>query len=153
MHQFAGDLSRAPDVAITPAYHGKPPLRGLNRDLIVIYEAACAQESGAGADNRYRLAVHELFEALVNIGIYVLLFGLLAWALYFAFGPQVFGLPAIVGVLVVLAGVRVFSNVGLAGLAVVIVGPGVLVMVIGMAMTVGTKRSDRRKDERPVDRL
>jgi hypothetical protein len=119
----------------------------------VIYEAACAQESGAGADNRYRLGVHELLEALVNIGIYVLLFGLLAWALYFAFGPQVFGLPAIVGVLVVLAGVRVFSNVGLAGLAVVIVGPGVLVMVIGMAMTVGTKRSDRRKDERPVDRL
>jgi hypothetical protein len=97
--------------------------------------------------------MHELLEALVNIGIYVLLFGLLAWALYFAFGPHVFGLPAIVGVLVVLAGVRIFSNVGPAGLAVVIVGPGVLVMIIGMAMTVGTKRSDRRKDERPVDRL
>jgi hypothetical protein len=48
-----------------------------------------------------------------------------------------------------LAGVRIFSNVGLAGLAVVIIGPGMLVMIIGMAMTVGTKRSDRRKDERP----
>ncbi|MFI4992772.1 MAG: hypothetical protein ACHQCH_04035 [Solirubrobacterales bacterium] len=91
----------------------------------------------------------ELLEALVNIGIYVLLFGLLAWALYFAFGPHAFGLPAIIGVLVVLAGVRVFSNIGLAGLAVAIVGPAVLVMVIGMAMTLGTKKSDRPKDDAP----
>jgi hypothetical protein len=96
--------------------------------------------------------VHELFEALMNIGIYVLLFGLLAWALYFAFGPHAFGLPAIVGVLVVLAGLRIFSNVGVAGLAVAIVGPGVLVMVIGMAMTIGTKKSDRPNDGRPVDK-
>jgi hypothetical protein len=104
-------------------------------------------------DNRYRCsAVHELLEALVNIGIYVLLFGLLAWALYFAFGPHAFGLPAIVGVLVVLAGLRIFSNVGVAGLAVAIVGPGVLVMVIGMAMTIGTKKSDRPNDGRPVDK-
>jgi hypothetical protein len=97
--------------------------------------------------------VGELFEALVNIGIYVLLFGALAWALYFAFGPHAFGLPAIIGVLVVLAGVRVFSNVGLTGLAVVILGPAMLVMIIGMAMTLGTEKSDRPKDEHPVDRL
>ena len=92
---------------------------------------------------RYRLAVGELFEALVNIGIYVLLFGALAWAL-FRLRPA-FGLPAIIGVLVVLAGVRVFSNVGLAGLAVVILGPAMLVMIIGMAMTLGTEKSDRPK--------
>jgi hypothetical protein len=93
--------------------------------------------------------VDELLEALVNIGIYVLLFGALAWAFYFAFGPHAFGLPAIIGVLVVLAGLRVFSNIGLAGLAVAIVGPAVLVMVIGMAMTLGTKPSDRPKDDAP----
>ena len=109
--------------------------------------------SHSSASNRYRPAVHELLEALLNVGIYVLLFGLLGWGLYNAFGPQVFGVPAMLGVLVVLAAVRVFSNVGLAGFAVVVVGLGVLVMVIGMAMTGGTKRSDRRKDERPIDRL
>jgi hypothetical protein len=52
-------------------------------------------------------------------------------------------------VLVVLAGVRLFSNIGLAGLAVAIVGPAVLVMVIGMAMTLGTKKSGRPKDDTP----
>jgi hypothetical protein len=90
--------------------------------------------------------MHELLEALLNVGTYVLLFGLLGWALYYTFGPQVLGVPAMMAVLVVLAGVRIFSNVGIAGLVAVVVGLGVLVMVIGMAMTVGgATRSYREK--------
>lgn len=96
--------------------------------------------------------MHELLEAILSVVMYAMLLGLVGWALYYAFGPQVFGVPAMVGVLVVLAGVSVFSNVGLAGLAVVVVGLAVLVMVFGMAMNGGTKRSNRRKEDPPVDR-
>jgi hypothetical protein len=97
--------------------------------------------------------VHELLEALLGVGVYVLLFGLRGWALYYAFGSQVFGVPAMMAVLVVLAGVRIFSNVGLAGLAVLVVGLGVLVMVIGMAMTGGGAKKSHRREDEPVDRL
>ena len=83
----------------------------------------------------------ELLEAVAGVGIYVVLFGLLLWALYFAFGAQVLGLPAMVGVLVIVAGIRVFSNAGLSGLVFVVLGPFALTMIIGMAMRLG---SDRR---------
>jgi hypothetical protein len=86
--------------------------------------------------------VSELLEAVLSVAIYVVLIGLLLWACYFAFGPQVFGLPVIVGVLVVAAGVRIFSNAGVSGLAFVVLGLVVLMLVIGMAMRLG---SDRRR--------
>jgi hypothetical protein len=89
----------------------------------------------------------ELLDALVKVGIYVVLFGALGWSLYYAFGPQVFGLPAMIAVLVTIAGVRIFSNVGVAGLAAVVVGLAAVVVIIGMAMSVGTKRSERIKHE------
>jgi len=66
--------------------------------------------------------VGELLEALAGIGIYVVLIGLLVRALYFAFGPQVLGLQAMVGVLVIVAGIQVFSNAGLSGVAFVLLG-------------------------------
>lgn len=90
----------------------------------------------------------ELLEALENIGIYVVLFGLLLWALYFAFGPQALGLPVMVGVLVVVAGIRVFSNAGLSGLVFVVLGLFVLAIVIGMAMRLGADRG-RPSDSEP----
>jgi hypothetical protein len=93
----------------------------------------------------------ELLEAVASIAAYVLIIGLLGCALYYVFGPQVLGLPAIVGLLVVVAGVRVFSNTGLAGLGAVVVGLLILVMVIGMAMTLGTERSSHHQDEGSVD--
>jgi hypothetical protein len=93
-----------------------------------------------------------LLNALFVVGIYVVLFGLLAWALYYAFGPQVLGLPAMVAVLVIVAGVKtVIPNVGLAGLAAMIVGLAAVVVIIGMALTVGGGRVERTEDERPPD--
>ena len=87
----------------------------------------------------------EFLEAVLVVGIYVGLFGALLWACYFAFGPQVFGLPVLIGVLVVAAGKSVFSNAGLAGLAFIVLGLILLVLVIGMAMRLG---SDRRQPPR-----
>ena len=84
----------------------------------------------------------ELLNALLGVGVWVVLLGLLLWACYFAFGPQVFGLPVIIGALVVAAGVRVFSNAGVSGLIFVLLGLVVVVLIIGMAMRLG---SDRRR--------
>jgi hypothetical protein len=84
--------------------------------------------------------VGEFVEAVGGVAVYVGLFGLLLWALYFAFGPQVLGLPTMIGVLVIAAGIRVFSNAGLAGFAFVILGLFALVMIIGMSMRLGTDR-------------
>jgi peptidoglycan/LPS O-acetylase OafA/YrhL len=88
---------------------------------------------------------------VLAIGALVVLAGALAWALYQVFGPQIFGLPVLIGVLVVAAGASIFSNAGLVGVLAVVVGLAALVMVIGMAMNVGAKKSDRVRDERPPD--
>jgi hypothetical protein len=88
---------------------------------------------------------------VLAIGALVVLAGVLVWALYHVFGAQVFGLPVLIGVLVVAAGASIFSNAGLVGVLAIVVGLAALVVVIGMAMTVGAKRSDRGRDERPPD--
>ncbi|HEX3909800.1 MAG TPA: hypothetical protein VHW67_03735 [Solirubrobacteraceae bacterium] len=93
----------------------------------------------------------ELLEAVGGVAIYVVLFGLLAWALYFAFGPQVLGLPAMIGVFAVIAGVKVLGNVGIVGLVFVVLALAAVVVVIGMAMTLGGRPPTRPPDERPVD--
>ena len=84
--------------------------------------------------------------AIAPLGIVVIavLLGLLLWALWFAFGSQAFGLPAMIGLLVVLAGISVFGNDGLAGLAFVVLALIALALVIGMAMRLGNDRPRRR---------
>jgi hypothetical protein len=94
--------------------------------------------------------VGDPLDLLVIVAL-VVLAGVLVWALYQLYGPQVFGLPVLIGVLVVAAGASIFSNAGLVGVLAVVVGLAALVVVIGMAMNVGTKRSDRARDERPPD--
>ena len=90
---------------------------------------------------------------VLAIVVSLVLAGVLAWALYQVFGPQVFGLPVLIGVLVVAAGVSIFSNAGLIGVLAVVLGLAALVVIIGMAMSVGTKRSDRARDvPRPDER-
>ncbi len=84
----------------------------------------------------------EFLEAVLHVAVYVALFGALLWACYFAFGPQVFGLPVLIGVLVVAAGKTVVGNDGLGGVAFIVLGLIALVLVIGMAMRLG---SDRRR--------
>jgi hypothetical protein len=78
----------------------------------------------------------KLLEVLLTLA----LVAALLWALYFAFGPQALGVPAMVGVLVVWAGVSIFSNAGIAGFVFVLLGLLVLVLVIGMAMRLGNDR-------------
>jgi hypothetical protein len=95
--------------------------------------------------------VVELLEVIAGIAVYVALIALLAWSLYFAFGPQVLGVPAMIGVLVLVAGVKIVGNVGLAGLAVVVLALAAVVVVIGMAMTVGSGPLSQRHHERPPD--
>jgi hypothetical protein len=80
----------------------------------------------------------------VGVVVIAVLLALLAWALWFAFGEQVFGVPAMIGLLVVLAGISVFGNDGLGGLAFVILALIALALVIGMAMRLGNDRPRRR---------
>ena len=93
----------------------------------------------------------ELLESLGNVAIVVALFGALLWALHFAFGSQVLGLPAMLGGLVLIAGVKIFSNSGIGGLVAVVLGLAAVVVVIGMAMNVGGGRTRPRERELPPD--
>jgi hypothetical protein len=95
--------------------------------------------------------VIELLEAVGGVAIYVGLAALLLWALYFAFGPQVLGLPAMLCVLVVIAGIKILGNSGVGGLIAVVLGLVVVVLVIGMAMTLGAGRPPQQRNERPPD--
>jgi hypothetical protein len=115
-------------------------------DCAVILAPQRMRRTIRAATNRL---VSELAEAVGGVGVYVVLFGVLLWSLYFAFGPQVLGLPAMIGVLVIVAGIRIFSNAGLSGLAFVVLGLFVLVMVIGMAMRLVTDGPKER--ESPPD--
>jgi hypothetical protein len=89
----------------------------------------------------------ELLEAVGNVAVYVVLFGVLAWALYYAFGPQALGLPAMLGAFVVVAGASVVGNVGLVGVLAVVLALAAIVVVIGMAMTGGDKPPERPRDD------
>jgi hypothetical protein len=89
----------------------------------------------------------ELLEVAGGLAIGVALIVLLGWALYFAFGPQVLGLPAMLALFVVIAGVRVVGNVGPAGLLVIVVALVAVVVIIGMAMSVGSKRSGSPRND------
>ena len=91
----------------------------------------------------------ELLESGVTVGAYVLVVGLLGWALYRAFGSQVLGLPAMIGVLVIAGALSIFSSVVV--LAAMVVGLLVLMLVIGMTMTLGPEPPSGPGEERPMD--
>ncbi len=93
----------------------------------------------------------ELLESLGNVAIYVVLIAALLWSLHFAFGSQVLGLPAMLGVLVLIAGVRIFNNSGIGGVVAVVLGLAAVVVVIGMAMNVGERRTKPPERELPPD--
>jgi hypothetical protein len=94
--------------------------------------------------------VVELLEAVGGVALVVALSAVLLWALYFAFGAQVLGLPAMLGLLVILAGNSIAGNSGLVGLVAVLLGLVLLVLVIGMAMSFGG-RPPQAEQERPPD--
>jgi hypothetical protein len=92
-----------------------------------------------------------MLEALGNVAIIVGLIAALLWALHFAFGPQVLGLPAMLGVFVVIAGIKILGNSGIGGLIAIVLGLVAVVLVIGMAMTLGAGRPPQQQNERPPD--
>jgi hypothetical protein len=110
----------------------------------------CPTDNRAPVAARYCERVGELLEAVANVAAYAAVIVLVGWALQRVFGVQVFGIGGLVGVLVVLAGARVFSNSGLRGLIATVVCLLAVAIVIGMAMTFGD-RPDRIKDERPPE--
>jgi hypothetical protein len=72
--------------------------------------------------------------AIVAAALFVL------WALHYLFGAQVFGLPAMIGVLVVIAVGSAIPTLGLVTVAAMAAGLLVLFAVIGMAMTLGPEK-------------
>jgi 4-hydroxybenzoate polyprenyltransferase len=95
--------------------------------------------------------VGELLDAAANVAAYAAVIVLAGWGLQRVFGVQVFGIAGMLGVLVVIAGVRVFSNSGVAGLIATAICLLAVAIVIGMAMTLGAERPDRSDDERALD--
>ncbi len=79
----------------------------------------------------------ELLEALGHVAFYALLVGVFAWLAYLAFGPQVFGLPVLLGILTVFTLTTLLSNIGPIAIGLVLIGVLVLWLVIGMAMSLG----------------
>jgi hypothetical protein len=65
------------------------------------------------------------------------------------FGRQVFGLPALIGVLVVVAIGSAAPSLGLLTVFAMAAGMVVLLAVIGMAMSLGPEKPPRAHDERP----
>jgi hypothetical protein len=94
--------------------------------------------------------VGELLEALGSVAIVVVLIAALLWALYFAFGPQALGLPAMLGAFVLVAGWKIAGNSSAGGLAAVVLGVVAILLIIGMAMSFGG-RPPQAEQERPPD--
>ena len=88
-------------------------------------------------------------ESVVTVGAYVVVIGLIGWALYHAFGSQVLGLPAMIAVLVIAGALSVFSSAVV--LLAMVVGLVVLMLVIGATMTLGPEPPSRPGEERPMD--
>ena len=65
---------------------------------------------------------------------------LVLWVLHYLFGSQVFGLPAMVGVLVVIAVGSAIPSLGILTIVAMVGGLLVLFVVIGMAMTLGPEK-------------
>jgi H2-forming N5,N10-methylenetetrahydromethanopterin dehydrogenase-like enzyme len=94
--------------------------------------------------------VAELLEAvgdLASVGVVVVLVG---FAAYWAFGPQVLGLPTLIGLFTLWGATSLVSNAGIGPAGAVLVVAGVLgvLLIIGMAMRLGADASTRTDSER-----
>jgi len=76
---------------------------------------------------------------------------LVLWVLHYLFGSQVFGVPAMVGVLVVIAVASAIPSLGILTIVAMVGGLLVLFVVIGMAMTLGPEKLGKAKDEKPKE--
>ena len=94
----------------------------------------------------------ELLE--VGGGLLALALGvvLVLWVLHYLFGAQVLGLPAMIGVLVVIAVGSAIPSLGILTILALVGGLLVLFVVIGMAMTLGPEKLSKASDEKPNER-
>jgi hypothetical protein len=93
--------------------------------------------------------VGELLEAVASVAIVVVLIAVLLWALYFAFGPQALGLPAMLGAFVLVAGWKIADNSSVGGLAAVVLGVVAILLIIGMAMSFGGRPPQAEQERSP----
>lgn len=82
--------------------------------------------------------VEELLSSTGSLIAIAVLVAVLGWGLYQLFGPQVLGVPAMVGVLVIAAVWSAFSSAAV--VLAMVAGLLILMLVIGMAMSLGPER-------------
>jgi hypothetical protein len=95
--------------------------------------------------------VSEFVESAGGILVVLLLAVLVLWILYIVFGPQALGVPALIGVLVVIGVGSVVPTLGLFTVVAMIGGLLVLFIVVGMAMSLGPEKLPKAHDERPKE--
>jgi hypothetical protein len=101
-------------------------------------QRACAPVAAvASAWSLYARRMGELLEAAANIGLVLLLLGLLAALGYQLFGPVALGLPAMLGAFVFVAVILSSTESASVGLLTAVLGVIVIFLVIGLAMTYG----------------
>jgi hypothetical protein len=93
----------------------------------------------------------ELVESAGGVLAALLLIGFVLWVLHYVFGSQVFGLPAMIGVLVVIAVGSAVPSLGVLSIAAIAAGVLVLFAVIGIAMSLGPEKLPKAHDEKPKD--
>jgi hypothetical protein len=82
-----------------------------------------------------------------GIAIGVAACGVVVFVAYQVFGEQALGLPAMLGVFTLIAGVSIAGNVGAVGLLVAVAFVVVFMLAIGLAMSLA-RRGDEQIDER-----
>jgi hypothetical protein len=93
----------------------------------------------------YARDMSELLEAAANIALIMLLLGLLAALGSRLFGPQVLGLPAMLGAFAFIALLSTSTEVGAIGLLTAVLGVLAVFIIIGLAMTYGDDLRDLRR--------
>ncbi len=93
----------------------------------------------------------ELFEVAGNLGLDFLVIGGILWLAHYVFGSQALGVPAMIGIFLVIALGTMLSSLGFLVIAAMVAGLLLLYLVIGMAMSLGADRLPQAHDEKPKD--
>lgn len=96
------------------------------------------------------MPISELVESGGGVLVAIVIVAFVLWVLHYAFGSQVLGLPAMLGVFVMIA-IGSAVSLGPLTIAVIVVGLLVLFVVIGMAMSLGPEKLPKARDEKPKD--
>jgi hypothetical protein len=103
---------------------------------------------------RYSGSVGELLEVAGSFALAGVVLVAVGYLAYLAFGPQAIGLPVMMSLLVIWGAVSAASNAGVTGpvgILEVVGGVVAMLLVIGMAMRLGSEPSTRSDAERRGD--